>query len=40
MLGEAGYEPNSIDAKAEVSLVEADGGFKVDKIHLTVRSRY
>ncbi len=38
MLGEAGYEPNSIDAKAEVSLVEADGGFKVDKIHLTVQA--
>lgn len=36
MLGEAGYEPNSIDAKADVSLVEADGGFKIDAIKLTV----
>ena len=38
MLGEAGYEPNSIDAKAEVSLVEADGGFKIDAIALTVKA--
>ena len=36
MLGEAGYEPTSIDAKAEVSLVEADGGFEIDAVSLTV----
>lgn len=40
MLGEAGYEPNQIDAKAQVSLVEddANGGFKVDAIALTVKA--
>lgn len=38
MLGEAGYEPDNIDAKAEVSLVEQDGGFAIDKIHLTVKA--
>ncbi|WP_338067609.1 OsmC family protein [Idiomarina seosinensis] len=38
MLGEAGYEPNSIDAKADVSLVEADGGFEIDAIKLTVKA--
>ena len=38
MLGEAGYEPDNIDAKAEVSLVEADGGFKIDAIALTVNA--
>lgn len=36
MLGDAGYEPSEIDAKAEVSLVEDDGGFKIDAIKLTV----
>ncbi|MTJ00832.1 OsmC family protein [Idiomarina piscisalsi] len=39
MLGEAGYEPDNIDAKAEVSLVEQDDGFAIDKIHLTVKAR-
>ena len=38
MLGEAGYEPDNIDAKAEVSLVEQDDGFAIDKIHLTVKA--
>lgn len=38
MLGEAGYNPNRIDAKAEVSLVEDDGGFKIDAIALTVKA--
>ena len=38
MLGEAGYEPDNIDAKAEVSLVEQDCGFAIDKIHLTVKA--
>ena len=38
MLGEAGYEPDNIDAKAEVSLVEQDGDFAIDKIHLTVKA--
>ncbi|ATZ73248.1 OsmC family peroxiredoxin [Idiomarina sp. X4] len=38
MLGEAGYEADNIDAKAEVSLVEQDDGFAIDKIHLTVKA--
>ena len=38
MLGEAGYEPDNIDVKAEVSLVEQDDGFAIDKIHLTVKA--
>lgn len=38
MLGESGYEPEVIDAKAEVSLVEDDDGFTVNKIHLTVKA--
>lgn len=38
MLGESGYEPDAIDAKAEVSLIEDDGGFTVNKIHLTVKA--
>ncbi|WP_404400746.1 OsmC family protein [Idiomarina seosinensis] len=38
MLGEAGFQPNSIDAKADVSLVEADDGFKIDAVKLTVKA--
>jgi osmotically inducible protein OsmC len=38
MLGESGYEPDVIDAKAEVSLIEDDDGFTVNKIHLTVKA--
>ena len=38
MLGEAGYEPDKIKAKAEHTLVEQDGGFAIDKIHLTVKA--
>jgi len=38
MLGESGYEPDSIDAKAEVSLEEDGDGFSIAKIHLTVKA--
>lgn len=38
ILGEAGYQPNSLDANAEVSLVEdkGNGGFMIDAIALKV----
>ncbi|MGM0481172.1 MAG: OsmC family protein [Pseudomonadota bacterium] len=38
MLGEEGFKPNSIDAKADVSLVEVDDGFKIDAVKLTVKA--
>jgi osmotically inducible protein OsmC len=36
-LEEAGAKPENIDTNAEVSLVEADGGFAIDKIELDTK---
>ena len=37
-LEEAGFKPESIDADADVSLVQVDGGFKIESIHLMVEA--
>jgi osmotically inducible protein OsmC len=38
-LTEEGFNPDSIDTDAEVSLVESGGGFAIDSIHLTTRAK-
>lgn len=38
ILGEAGYTPNKLDAKAQVTLAEKDGGFAITDIHLTLKA--
>jgi len=37
MLGEAGYEPKSVETNAEVSIEQDGGGFTITSIHLTTR---
>ena len=34
VLGEAGFEPHSVDATAHVTVARRDGGFRITKSHL------
>ena len=38
-LGEAGMTAESIDTQAEVTLDQADGGFAITAVHLTLKAR-
>lgn len=38
-LGEAGMTAESIDTQAEVTLDQADGGFVISAVHLTLKAR-
>lgn len=39
ILGEAGFTPDSIDTRAEVSIEEQDGGFAITAIHLDTSAK-
>ena len=39
ILGEAGFTPDQLDAKAEVTLVKQGDGFAITKSHLTLRAK-
>jgi lipoyl-dependent peroxiredoxin len=38
-LGEAGYEPDSIDTEATVHIDQQDGGFAITRVELATRGR-
>jgi osmotically inducible protein OsmC len=39
VLGEAGMTADEISTSAAVSIVQADGGFSINAVHLTVRAK-
>ena len=39
VLGEAGLTADEISTSAAVSIVQADGGFSINAVHLTVRAK-